>query len=307
MGPLKTISEILPENVNFAGRGVNRLYYSRFDQYTTNPNGIEILDEDWDTLIILDACRFDQFEQECDLSGSLSAVESKGSNTVEFLKGNFGGKTIRDTVYQTANPQLYRNSEYVNADFFKIDNIWMDEGWDDEYGTVLPETVTERSIKTHEEYPKKRHIVHYIQPHYPFLTDTEFDKGELDNSEGDRPPFWHQLMLGDLSVDGNRIWELFMENLRTVVPHVERLIENIEGKVVVTADHGNMFGERARPVPTTEWGHPPGIYTSELVKVPWLETVVGSRRKIVAEEQQSQGDDAEDEEVKKRLERLGYK
>jgi hypothetical protein len=44
---------------------------------------------------------------------------------------------------------------------------------------------------------------------------------------------------------------------------VDRLAEHLTGKVVVTADHGNHAGEMMA------FGHPGGLRTPHLVKVPW--------------------------------------
>lgn len=40
-------------------------------------------------------------------------------------------------------------------------------------------------------------------------------------------------------------------------------MENVEGTVAVTADHGNCFGE------WTTYGHPTGLLWPELRQVPW--------------------------------------
>ena len=45
---------------------INRLFEQGFDIRASpahNPKGIDILSADWDNLIILDACRFDTFEE----------------------------------------------------------------------------------------------------------------------------------------------------------------------------------------------------------------------------------------------------
>jgi hypothetical protein len=65
-----------------------------------------------------------------------------------------------------------------------------------------------------------------------------------------------------------------------------------------------MVGERGRPVPVVEWGHPRSVYTEQLVKIPWL-VIDGDRRNIRREEPESQTEVA-DEVVTERLEDLGY-
>lgn len=43
-----------------------------------------------------------------------------------------------------------------------------------------------------------------------------------------------------------------------------------DGTTVVTSDHGNHLGEFATPFPIRLYGHPEGIRTPELIRVPWL-------------------------------------
>lgn len=59
-----------------------------------NASGVNIIDADWDQLLILDACRYDIFSEHAgELPGTLSRRESKASATRQFLEANFGGKT----------------------------------------------------------------------------------------------------------------------------------------------------------------------------------------------------------------------
>jgi hypothetical protein len=67
-----------------------------------------------------------------------------------------------------------------------------------------------------------------------------------------------------------------------------------------------MVGERAFPLPIREWGHPRGIYTEQLVKVPWLVSQNGPRRTVVAGTAESATSDVDEETVADRLRNLGY-
>lgn len=292
---------------NLFAREANRLYHRRLNTRVYNIDGVDVFEEDWDNLLVLDACRYDMFEANADLPGTLETRRSRGSTTVEFLQGNLDGRQLLDTVYVTANPQLYRHANEIDVEFHDVIDVWIDEGWDDEYGTVLPETTTQAVRDAAERYPNKRLVAHYIQPHYPFLTDeTEFDKGYLEDDEVGEGDFWHRQLVGDLDVPRRKIWEVYVENLRRVLPYVADLLSELDGKSVVTADHGNMVGERARPVPIREWGHPRGMYTDQLVEVPWLIRECDARREIVAEENATEGEAVADEIVTERLEHLGY-
>lgn len=287
-------------------RGANRLFHRRLGTRNHNPEGVDVFEEDWDNLVILDACRYDMFERRADLPGRLERRRSRGSTTVEFLRANVADRDLTDTVYVTANPQLSQHRESIQPAFHEVVNVWREDGWNEEFGTVLPETLTAYAERAAERHPHKRLVVHYMQPHYPFVgSDTGFDKGHLDGSGTETENVWNRLLQGTLDVDRSEIWRLYDENLDLVLEHVEELLGALEGKTVVTADHGNMVGERAVPVPFREWGHPRGIYTEELVTVPWLVVESDSRRTITRGDAEA-ADTVESDVVTERLRNLGY-
>lgn len=280
----------------------NRLYYRRLHTWPYNRNGINFLEEDWDNLLMLDACRYDLFEEIADLPGETRAVESRGSATREFLWGNFDGGTYLDTVYVTASPMLCRHRDEVDVQFHEVINIWQEQGWDDQYRTVLPETVRERTLDAAKQFPKKRLLVHFIQPHYPFIGPTGRKHFDLDSLNFQ----WKDAITGDLGISDETLRQAYRENFELVLPSVEQLLSELSGKTVVTADHGQMFGERLFPLPIREYGHPSGVYTDELVKVPWHTFDPGPRREIVAEEAVTSVEEENEQLAEERLRNLGY-
>lgn len=120
-----------------------------------------ITDEEWKLAIILDACRFDLFEELGTShlnNGVLESRHSIASTTTEWLRRTFGNDTHHDIVYVTANP-IYTIEDWVGTDltdhFHEVINVW-DDGWDDEFETVLPETMAEATIEAIEKFPNKR-------------------------------------------------------------------------------------------------------------------------------------------------------
>lgn len=173
--------------------------------------------------------------------------------------------------------------------------------------TVPPEVVTDRALDIHDTYPNKRLIVHYLQPHYPFIGETgqALDHGTVveittdgeQKQTRDSASVWDRLESG--TVDEQQVWQAYRENLELVLPAVERLIGNIDGRSVVSSDHGNAFGRFG------VYGHPMDTYLRSLVEVPWLVRESGSRRNIQAGERSST--DTDDEElINDRLRHLGY-
>lgn len=278
-----------------------RLYYQRLRTRSYNPSGIDIFAEDWDNLLLLDACRYDMFADHDVLPGRLESRESRGSSTPEFLKGNVAGRDLTDVVYVTANPQYHRNRELFDAQFHYIDNVWSSNGWDKEFRTVRPEVVTEAAIQASERFPHKRLLVHYMQPHYPFI-------GEIGRQlvPGQNLNLWNEVAEQNISISDSRLWDAFEENLELALPAVRELMESVDGKTVVSSDHGQLMGERLFPIPIRHYGHPLGVHMAELIEVPWLVND-GPRREITAEPPVDETSTAVDSDtVTERLESLGY-
>lgn len=284
-------------------REFNRIAHRRFNTWGYNEKGIDLFAEDWDNLIILDACRYDMFEEQHSLPGELESRISRGAATKEFLEANFQNRDLQDTVYVTANPVLHRNRESIQPSLHAWIDVWQEDGWDEECKTVRPETMVEYGLRAAEEYQNKRLILHFIQPHFPFIGPTGRRHFELDSL---MCQVWEHIGSDDFDIDDETIWQAFDENLELVLPHVEQLLAELTGKSVVTADHGQLVGERVNPIPVRAYGHPVGIYVDELVKVPWLISQNGARRTITAEESTETRTTVDEETVTDRLEQLGY-
>ena len=66
-------------------------------------------------------------------------------------------------------------------------------------------------------------------------------------------------------------WKLYTYNLEIALGWVGKLVKELSGRIVITADHGESFGEKLHPLlPIKIYGHPRGCYIEPLVKVPWL-------------------------------------
>lgn len=297
--------------LHFGFHSLNQYYYRRLGLREYNPDGIDIFAADWDNLIILDGCRYDHFE-DCagNLPGTLSSRVSRGSHTVEWLQSNLPGQNLSDTVYVTASPvfnwQQHLFDELEFKSFHDIVDVWKN-AWNEEHGTVLPGDTTEYALKASEEHPNKRLLVHFMQPHYPFIgADIS---GHIEKSYGENESegnVWAQI---ETSLDESKkeeVREAYRDNLRIILPHLEELLTSLPGKTVISADHGNLLGERATPFPKTYWGHPRKVYVDELVKVPWHVYQNGSRKQITVGESMQSDPDAATDEVTSRLGDLGY-
>jgi hypothetical protein len=288
--------------------------------YPTRDGSVRVMDEDWDTLVVLDACRADLFAERAPLTSydDYRTVTSRGSTTREWVRQNFAGGDFGDTVYVTSNPYVSREAGDA---FHELVECWLDD-FDHERKTVPPDAVVEAAKRAHEEYPDKRVVVHFMQPHHPFIGDHELSfagwqiEGETHAGDGNagiehdhtsdrQRPYtpWDALWMGRVSRDD--LWRAYGDNLTLALDAVDDLLDDIEGRVAITSDHGNMMGERTFPLPLRVYGHPKGIRNRELVEVPWAVRDVGERRTIRSGETRSVTDsDADD--LEDRLADLGY-
>lgn len=264
---------------------------------------ISYLDRDWDVLVILDACRYDLFEKLNPFDTPVQKVHSNATHTTEFLKQNFEDKKYLDLVYITASPQVARS----NAEFAHVEHVWKNH-WDNAKRTVLPEEMTDVALSVSERFQNKRLIIHYMQPHYPFIGpkgDKISDRIDYASykSENDEARIWEHLAAS--RIETGIVQAAYEENLELALPAVKRLVSNISGKVVVTSDHGNVFGEQVCWLPLKIHGHPPNIPTPNLTAVPWVELPWEQRRKAKQAETRS-SDYSIDQDLQQKLEDLGY-
>jgi len=301
--------------VNRLGVRANQTFYRH-----CSSDGVKIPEREWDILIILDGCRYDLFAENLDefVADSdeyrLKQVLSQGSHSREFLVENFGGGTHHDTVYVSANPFVFNQEDDV---FHAVQNL-LGEEWDSDLGTVPPEAVTSAGLDSLERYPNKRVIIHFMQPHFPFIgeqgrqlthrrihpDDVRDIHGDNANSEVKGTIIWDRLQHGEVSRE--EVWACYRENLQVVAPHVVDLLTAADGTAVVTADHGNLLGERLWPVPVRGYGHPQHVHVPALVKVPWLRVERSPGRNIVPEPPESM-DSTSRATIEDRLAHLGYK
>lgn len=244
-------------------------------------NAIKVMKKKWDYLIILDACRYDIFKLV--VSNDAKAVISGGSCTQEWLEWNFKGD-FKDVVYIAGNPH-FSNFNLTRTlgfnPFYKVVEVW-DYGWDKKFKTVHPKTLTEEAIKALEKYPNKRMIIHFNQPHHPFLTNQkliEIDSGTARNindyEKKKKLTGWQAAKKGIVPV--REVLLAYVDNLKLVMEYVNQLVNKLTGKVILTADHGDQTGEYML------FGHAPNYRTRQLVIVPWY-IAKNTKRKILDRE-----------------------
>lgn len=263
------------------------------------PVGTNVYEREWDALIVLDACRVDLLRSvtdEYDFLGDVDRTWSVGSMSKEWMAKTFTDEyrtDVRQTAYVTANVFSER---MLSADrFHELDEVWK-YGWDETSDTVPPRAVTDSAIRTARANAPERLIVHYVQPHHPFLClDGAFDAAPFGPDE--RDTVVDALRKG--TIERERFWTAYRDNLRRVLDDVELLLENLDAETVaITADHGDAVGE---------WGiydHPVGFLHPAVRTVPWATTSATDDRTYDPGPATNRAD--VDGPIRDRLRALGY-
>lgn len=300
LSTLKKVSN--PEGIRGVLRHFGMVCNQEIHKRFVDPGGCDFVDEDWDTMLILDGCRFDLFKEECGLEGELESRRSRASYSGGFISENFIGRDLHDTVYITANPYTENIPE---GTFYYVNNL-LDTAWNDELGTVHPNDIEDATRDALHRFPNKRVIAHFMQPHYPFIGEQgkKANTGGIKNIGFGRT-IWQKLQYGLTQLSEQEVWELYAENLQVALDSVDRLLSEEIGKTVITSDHGNLVGDRLSPIPVRGYGHPPNIYVDDLLTVPWF--VVDRDRRTIKPDAPITSDRIQEETTEDRLEALGYR
>jgi len=212
--------------------------------------------EDWDNLLIIDACRHDLYEE---VEGQTSKRTTLGGHSREFLEKTFSEGDFSDVVYISGNFHL-NTGLFEKATGRKPEEVFHtvyhthETDWE-ETGIVHPEAVIRDAKSAAKLFPDKKLIVHFMQPHHPFKS--------LDLSEYEETSIWKLAERGEF--DDSTIWEHYKKNLEFVMPYVRELSEELDGKTILTSDHGNLVGEN------NLYHHPYGSSSKPVREVPWTE------------------------------------
>jgi hypothetical protein len=275
---------------------------------------VSVPDEDWDNMIILDACRYDIFEKLNCLSGVLHKKYSKAPQSAGFFDRNFGDRTFYDIVSVTGNP--YHEVRLTDEQFHKVYHLWKTH-WTEDISSIHPKDVTDATLEISDSHPKKRLMVHFMQPHAPFIGPWAREQIGIHVGNTHVRQLAEQ---GEYSIETKNPYSLaksgeidsaqlrrgYKENLNIVLEQVDRLLSGLEGKTVVTADHGELFGERAWPFFRREYQHP-NIMATKLLEVPWLVIDSDERKNIKSEPPETDSTDGVETNIEQRLHDLGYK
>jgi hypothetical protein len=308
------------------GSIVQKAYYAyvgaTMSVFSRYPFGTNVFERDWDVLILLDTCRVDALRSVADEYDFLDQEEigsiwSAGSGSSEWIANTFREEYLEDintTAYISAN--AFAQSVLVDGERPDDGRGWSWSKWqtvDDDDLQILdqpwsytpdhpewhtePRPVTERAIDTWRNNRPEHMILHYSQPHHPYAA-TAREEGRDELKKYEKNPF----MALRTGCDFDLVWDAYLSQLREALDDVELLLENMDAeKVVISADHGEAFGE---------WGflykHPLGVLHPVIRKVPWAKTSAtdtGSYESTLEPEYDQQ---KAEEKALDQLEKLGY-
>jgi hypothetical protein len=296
---------------------VNGPYYTLTTRY---PLGTNIYDRDWDLLLVLDACRVDALEAvapEYDFIEDVDSIWSVGSASHEWICKTFTNdyyNEISETALITSNPffpQVFGEGTYPPK-AYSIPLMWPDwdiveqsafkqflhvhrHDFDDFFPEAPPQIMTDYAIQAGRTTDFDRMVVHYLQPHTPYIADAYEEQRPLTDVESDP---WTAIEEGTASV--SEVKELYLDNLRMVLDSIGLLLQNIDAEdVIITADHGELFGEFGLH------GHPEGFVHPDLKKVPWATATATDHNEYTPDVDESRQDEIT-ADTEQRLEQLGY-
>lgn len=147
------------------------------------------IDNEEFAIVILDACRYDVFAEVYDdyLSGELTPAWATAGWTGQYVERTWTGQY--DLTYLGAATHVsdhsfefrdrdYRPSEHLD----RIVQLWNTD-WNPVYGTVHPEKVTDAALAEAARDGPTRMVVHYMQPHSPYIGETKLLPWGIDERE----------------------------------------------------------------------------------------------------------------------------
>jgi len=266
---------------------------------------------DWDILVVLDGMRVD-VAQEVFGQDNVRSRWSSASTSIDWIQRHFDDQYRshwRGTAYVTANPFAdHDTADAQSADLGEkplghFDPVYKRAWAKEPVGTTPPEAVTDAAIDAWRQEDAERMIVHYMQPHQPFRSrpDWEHVYSNLENlttgvNQGG-PDIW--LRCRDGEIDAEELWAAYRDNVQWVWDDVQnRLLENVEGDVVLSADHGNGMGEFGA------WSHHGGQLAPSVRKVPVIGPIEATDHETITS---TAADEQDEWNANEQLDALGYR
>lgn len=160
-------------------------------------------------------------------------------------------------------------------------------------GRAPPRFLTDRGVAVAREHDFDRLILHYIQPHAPYVGKAIEEVRPLEEHEKNPFRYLHNTGHRDL------VWQSYLNELRRALDEIQIVLQNIDADTVaISADHGEAFGEYGI------YGHHTGTIHPKIRTVPWVETTAADENTF---EPEIEPQDSRELSVDQTLSALGYK
>jgi len=290
------------------------------------PIGTHVLDREWDVLVILDTCRVDalrSMSNEFEYINNVERIFSRGGTSPEWIAHTFDSEyetELEDTAYITANPHgktVLEDRQQLDTHSAAARRFYRYGDWNpikpsklalydpvvsyhtdvnipnvDFFGDITPpQYVTDRAISVARELSPNRMILHYMQPHYPWVSRAIKEDRDVYDWE-ERPERVRQF-------SRKKVYNAYLTDLRFILNEIRKLLDNLDAEeVAISSDHGDAFGE---------WGicgHGPGRFHPQVRYVPWAVTSASDSGEYVPQITPPQDTDIT---ILSQLEALGYR
>ena len=234
----------------------------------------------FNTLIVLDACRYDTFVEvayELNINGDLKCVDSEVLGTATwYFKNWMGFPGESELIGIIANPWGMR---------YSLKFIETYKAWDETADAAKVDP--DRTMEFYRKYAAgKKAMIHFIPPHQPFISPKGLDlykklgidlSGMGGTNWDDRDNFKSLSHIQKwISAYGRKghwpeVKDAYKDNVRFILEKILRWMPEFLPPVVITADHGEVVGEGG-PNNTGGYGHchsQPNVIKYQRL-VPWL-------------------------------------
>lgn len=261
--------------------------------------GTNIYEDDWDVLVLVDACRVDALRHVAGEYNWFDDVDSRRSvagRSDDWMDRTFTkahADEVASTIYVTGNPFA---EEHVDDDAFAEVVHCYRSDWDDELDAMPARPITDATVDlARERNPGDyRFVVHYMQPHFPSIPAARGDISVGSFGRGGIWNRWSMVRSGKLS--RFEVFEAYLENLRYVLEEVDLLLSNLDADtVIVSSDHGTALGEGG------VFGHS-GLPFQSVRQVPWVVTTASDEGSYEPESRQA----GVSKDIEDQLSALGY-
>ncbi|RLG76908.1 MAG: hypothetical protein DRO12_03515 [Thermoprotei archaeon] len=223
--------------------------------------------EEWDWLVILDACRYDFFERYAFPEIRKMYPNAKLEKRISLASETTG---VLEKFPRLPNSVVLTGHPFVLLRKDKFD-LLLDAGFNYRLSTCPPWYMTTAfTIYYRRMIGYKRRILWFLQPHHPFIGKVKLNIRIYEGGKGS-PLHTTDKIIKEYEEYKKRgiLVEAYKENLILVVDYLKKILPKMNGKIIITSDHGEGLGIPLRKEDKPILSHPGKRNEWELRLIPW--------------------------------------